>query len=199
MFSFSSTVIRMSALASVSACILVTPVQAETDTAALEQEARGKIKTFASSLQAALKAGIATGGLGAGIAVCNDEADALAEAASTDGWVVARTSLKTRNPANAADEWEQAQLAQLEAGKAAWLASEKPLQALSTSEIVATAEGEVFRYMQVIPTGDVCLKCHGSELSAEVTEKLQALYPEDQAVGYSLGDIRGAFTLQKPL
>jgi hypothetical protein len=33
----------------------------------------------------------------------------------------------------------------------------------------------------------------------EVTERLKALYPADKAVGYSLGQIRGAITIRKPV
>ena len=32
-----------------------------------------------------------------------------------------------------------------------------------------------------------------------VRDKLASLYPQDKAVGYKVGDIRGAITLRKPL
>jgi hypothetical protein len=32
-----------------------------------------------------------------------------------------------------------------------------------------------------------------------VKEKIDALYPYDEALGFTVGDIRGAFTLQKVL
>ena len=57
----------------------------------------------------------------------------------------------------------------------------------------------VYRYMQAIPTAQMCLNCHGSELSGPVKESLQALYPQDQATGFRAGDLRGAFSLQKSL
>ena len=48
---------------------------------------------------------------------------------------------------------------------------------------------------------NLCLKCHGAQatLSPAVKEKLSALYPQDKATGYSLGQIRGAMTIRKPL
>ena len=55
--------------------------------------------------------------------------------------------------------------------------------------------------MKALPTVDLCLNCHGPQasLSAAVREKLAALYPQDKAVGYTAGQIRGAMTLRKPL
>jgi len=35
-------------------------------------------------------------------------------------------------------------------------------------------------------------------LSAAVSARLKELYPDDRAVGYRVGDIRGAITLRRP-
>ena len=56
-----------------------------------------------------------------------------------------------------------------------------------------------FRFMKAIPTGEVCLKCHGSEMKPGIKAKLQELYPNDKATGFKLGDIRGAFTITQPM
>jgi hypothetical protein len=53
--------------------------------------------------------------------------------------------------------------------------------------------------MKAIPTAELCLKCHGGDIDAKVAERLDALYPDDQARGYNQGDIRGAFTFRKSL
>jgi hypothetical protein len=53
--------------------------------------------------------------------------------------------------------------------------------------------------MKAIPTAKVCLACHGSAITPEVTAALDEAYPQDQARGYAEGDIRGAFSLSKPL
>ncbi len=43
-------------------------------------------------------------------------------------------------------------------------------------------------------------QCHGpaDKLSPAVTAQLKALYPDDRATGYKVGDIRGAMTLSRP-
>ena len=56
-----------------------------------------------------------------------------------------------------------------------------------------------FRFMKAQGTETLCLTCHGSELSKDTKAALKQHYPEDQATGYSLGDIRGAFSLTKKL
>ena len=65
-------------------------------------------------------------------------------------------------------------------------------------EIVTTPEGDkLFRYMKGIPTGDICLACHGTDLKADVKAEIVRYYPDDKAVGYQLGELRGAFSLVK--
>jgi hypothetical protein len=53
--------------------------------------------------------------------------------------------------------------------------------------------------MKAIGTTSPCLNCHGSALKPEVAAKVKELYPEDQAVGFASGQLRGAFTLSRPL
>jgi len=53
--------------------------------------------------------------------------------------------------------------------------------------------------MKAIPAGGMCMNCHGQNLTSAVSSRLAELYPEDQAVGYMPGQIRGAFSLRKPV
>ena len=45
----------------------------------------------------------------------------------------------------------------------------------------------------------VCLSCHGppGSLDPEVTTALKNLYPQDEATGYRMGDLRGAFVVEE--
>jgi cytochrome c553 len=109
---------------------------------------------------------------------------------------VGRTSLKLRNPSlNQPDDWERSILEQFETR----LANGEPAKTMSHAEVVETASGKSYRYMKAIPTAEICLTCHGKELDPSLAEALDEAYPEDQARGYSAGDIRGAFTLHRPL
>jgi cytochrome c553 len=160
------------------------------------EEGKSVIKAFMGDLKNELKKGMKEGGPVKTIQVCNTVAPHLAEAHSQmSGWQVARTSLKVRNPDNAPDAWEMAVLEEFEKRKAA---GEDPMK-LVKAEVVEEDGRQVFRMMKAIPTAEVCTKCHGSELAKPVTAKLDELYPEDKARGFKVGDLRGAFTLKKPL
>lgn len=161
------------------------------DVAALEQAAQARVKPFAGQLLSAMQGAMQSGGATQAIDVCTELAPALAKQASTDGWTVGRTSDKVRNPDNAADAWELAVLNKFSAD----LAAGQPLAQLKHSEVV---RGE-YRYMQAIGVGQPCLACHGQNLAPAVADSLKAAYPKDQAVGYQLGQLRGAFSLRKPL
>ncbi len=158
--------------------------------------ARATVQSFAKDLKGQLVTAMKAEGPIAAIGVCQIAAPeiAAAKSAETDG-EVGRTSLKLRNPANAPDAWEEHILLDFEARKTAG-ADPAKLESYTTVQ----EEGRsYFRYMKAIPTGKPCLACHGTDIDPKVIEKLDALYPEDQARGFALGDIRGAFTIKQPL
>jgi hypothetical protein len=49
--------------------------------------------------------------------------------------------------------------------------------------------------MKAIPTAALCLARHGESINPDIAEA----YPEEQARGFKSRDIRGAFTLSRPL
>ena len=165
-------------------------------TQALQAEAEKAIQAFSKELKAELRAGLKAGGPAQAIKVCRQKAPQIAESVSAKtGWQIGRTSLKLRNPDNAPEAWEQKvlELFQAQAEKGA-----KP-EDLVFSEVVQRDGKRVFRFMQGIKTGGLCLKCHGSQLSPQVKERLVELYPYDLAVDFKAGELRGAFTLEKQL
>jgi len=104
---------------------------------------------------------------------------------------VRRTSLKLRNPDNKADAWETRALQFFDAEQVAGADA-------ANLEHYALIPGEhnwEFRYFKAIPTGPVCLGCHGDNLAPEVQQAILAKYPDDSATGYSLGQVRGAFSI----
>ncbi len=160
------------------------------------QEAKGLIKTFADTLKGELEAAMKAGGPTQAITICKERAPAIAaDISARSGWEVGRTSLKTRNGAlNAPDDWERAVLVRFDARHAAG----EPADTLAFGDVVETGGTRQLRFMKAIPTGDVCLACHGTQIAPEVAAALDQAYPEDQARGYKLGDVRGAFSLSKP-
>lgn len=157
---------------------------------------RAVIKAFAGDLQKELKTALQDQGPAYAISVCQAVAPEIANRRSDEtGWTVGRTSLKLRNPGNEPDAWERVVLEGFEERKA----NGEDVQHLEYAEVVEGEDGHVFRYMKAIPTGDVCLTCHGSAIPYTVDVKLADLYPDDKARGFSVGDIRGAFTIKQPV
>lgn len=154
------------------------------------EEARQRVQPFATDLQADLKAAIEAGGVVNGIKVCQSAAPAVAQAHAKAGWTVTRTALKIRNPDNAPSAWQRAQL---EAMQAAPVVDGRPAERWREADENGIPVRE---YLRAIPTQAVCLGCHGAEVSAEVREVLAQRYPQDEATGFALGELRGAFVVR---
>lgn len=160
---------------------------------AFVQESRAMVKTFAQTLKGELQAAIEQGGPASAIPVCNVKAPEIARDLSQSEWTVRRTSHKIRNQDNAPDEWEATVLKEFLQRTAA---GESPAT-LEKAALVPVGGRPTYRYMKAIPVGEVCLNCHGSEIDPEVRESIDSYYPQDQATGFALGELRGAFTITK--
>ena len=53
--------------------------------------------------------------------------------------------------------------------------------------------------MKAIPLGSACTSCHGPNISDAIKSLLGAEYPFDKAVDFSVGQVRGAASVKKPL
>lgn len=163
-----------------------------------QEESRKIIKEFASQLGGEMQKEMKANGPVAAIKVCRNVAPAIAsEVSRKNGWNVGRKSLKTRNAAlGMPDAWEQKVLADFEKR----MEKENPAN-MEFAEVVTEPQGKFYRYMKAIPVQDVCLKCHGTDetIPQNVKDALKAEYPHDKATGYTLGQIRGGFSIKRPL
>jgi hypothetical protein len=168
----------------------------DTDAKMATDEARAAISTFAAALKTELVSAMQQGGPLNAIEVCHTNARAISEQVSAEqGLRLGRVSLRNRNPLNAPLDW---QVPVLDSFERRVKEGESP-DALDWS-VVATVNGSSeFRYMKAIPTAGLCLQCHGTAISPEVSGVLNELYPQDKATGYQAGDIRGAFVVTKNL
>ena len=178
------------------ACVVsVSTVSANDALASREQQSKLLVKEFMVQLKGELQNAMKSGGPLNAIDVCNKTAPAIAKSLSKKhGWKVARTSLKARNSSNSPDVWEAKVLNAFEARKS----KGESVKPMAYSEAVEVKGRKYFRFMKAIPTAEVCLKCHGDNIAPEITAKLKEKYPDDQATGFKLGDIRGAFTIIQP-
>lgn len=183
------------------ACMLIgVPVAAQAPGQAPNQaqvaRARAAAKELGQKLKSQLVAAIQSGGPQAAIGVCRTIAPALSQDIGAESAMkVGRTALRVRNPANAPDDWERTVLEEF----AAKIKAGADPARLERAETFADASGaNTFRYMKAIPmAAKPCLTCHGvpePSLKAEI----ERLYPQDQATGFKLGELRGAFTVTAP-
>lgn len=180
------------------ALVALTSVYAFAQDAAWLVDARKAATSVPPKLLVVLSEEIAKGSPESAIAVCREKAPQLAKAASEQtGWAIRRVSLRNRNPKATPDAWERAALEEFDRRAAAG----ENTAALEKWDILANGEQKEYRYMRALPVQQICLACHGEAqtLKPEVTAQLKKLYPDDQGVGYSSGQIRGAITIRQAL
>jgi hypothetical protein len=176
--------------ASESAAASAPPTEAEI--AAVSEVAAPVAGALVQSLGGTLSAAVAERGAVGAMEVCNVEAMPLTRQVTEErGMEVKRTSWRVRNPANAPDALETEALAHFAARAEA---GEAP-----TPWVQADPDGG-WRFYQPLPTGELCLNCHGSpeQLAEGVPEAIRRLYPEDEAVGFSAGELRGLLRVSVP-
>ncbi|MCF7980347.1 MAG: DUF3365 domain-containing protein [Pseudomonadales bacterium] len=162
------------------------------DTTQLHTEAMIIVQKFSGALKPQLKKALQTGGPLQAIEICATRAPNIARTLSHEtGWEVKRVSLKPRHQEAQPDTWET-----------------KVLQTFNQRQQTGEVAAEInfselvngrYRFMQAQGVEPLCLTCHGQQLAKEVEKTLKEYYPNDQATGYSLGQIRGAFSLTKQL
>ncbi len=110
------------------------------------------------------------------------------------GIKVKRTSLKYRNPKNKPDEVDKRILSYLE---------QLNKQGKLPKELVTKVEENgktYYRYYKPLKIKPMCLMCHGDpkQMDKKLLAKIRKYYPEDKAVGYKVGDLRGVVEVKIP-
>jgi len=156
------------------------------------------IKSLSLNLKKELSAALQQKGVPTTIQTCKTLAPTLTNDVNNNTPLyIRRTSLKWRNPANTPDEWEQKVLSKFEEQ----FLLGTPIEKLTFTEVIQEGDSETYRHMRAIPIQAICLTCHGNEkiLSSEVKSMLKKEYPNDLAVGFSVGEIRGAFSVSQTI
>ena len=153
-------------------------------------EADTAIARLQRRLGARLKAELDAGGPVAAISTCRDSAQAMtAEVAAQNGIQVGRTSHRLRSLANAPRPWVKRYVDAITPGENA--AAFPP---------VVVDLGDRIGFLRAIPTQQLCLTCHGEPASftPELAAALHDAYPQDQATGFAVDDLRGLFWAEVP-
>lgn len=118
------------------------------------------------------------------IEVCSKEANEIAKVVSQEQGVrIGRTSLQLRNPKNQPPEW-----------------AEKLFRNKPHDPQFARLDDDTVGALLPIKLQAKCLMCHGTKetLVPGVPEQLAKLYPDDEATGYTEGNLRGWFWVEVP-
>lgn len=166
-----------------------------------EAEARARAESLAQHVAATLlqrlEEALAQGDVRAAARVCSTVAqEATASAAEGSGARVRRTALRVRNAANRPDAYERVWLERQATRVAQGESAE------GTFEILGEGRDRELRHMRpIVFPGPPCAGCHGDdhEIAPETRAFLRAAYPEDEAVGFAAGDLRGAISVRVPL
>ncbi|MCK5725958.1 MAG: DUF3365 domain-containing protein [Thiotrichaceae bacterium] len=175
------------------------PTEQATNTALFDKktaviEAKMITKAFGGALKTKLKAAMTEGGPVNALEVCNKEAIAITEkVAQEQGASISRVSLKNRNPTNVPNDWQKAVLEDFDARAA----KGEDIKTMGFAEVVENDGKKQLRFMKALPTGDLCLSCHGDNINPALQAKITELYPEDKAIGYKKGQVRGAIIVIK--
>ena len=139
---------------------------------------------LAAELMGELTAALDAGDPSAAIAVCRGKAPTVAaHVTEIYGVEIGRTSYRLRNQANVAPSWADAYVADL----------------VEDPTYVAGPDGELGALLPIRLRAE-CQMCHGSaeEIDAEVLAALAEHYPNDQAMDFVEGDLRGWFWVEAP-
>ncbi len=168
--------------------------------AAVAQSTRGIATDLVNQLGQKLKAALANEGPVAAVSVCKEAAPAIAKSLSAQHAAqVTRVGTRVRNPAmGVPNGWQKEALAEFDTRLDK---GEKPAD-LEYWRVVEGSDGKrELRYAKAIVTQPLCVTCHGKpdDIPAPLLEKIRAEYPEDQATGYSVGKLRGAVVVTRPM
>ena len=169
-------------------------------TAAEVESARGIASALVNQLGQALKTSITNDGPVAAVGVCKDVAPSIAASLSNQhGAQVKRVGTRVRNPnAGVPNSWQKEALSEFDSRLAQ---GEKPAD-IEYWRVVDGAQGKrELRFAKAIVTQQLCVTCHGKpeDIPAPLLEKIRAEYPQDEAIGYRVGQLRGAVVVTRTL
>jgi hypothetical protein len=153
------------------------------------EEGKQIAKTTAATLSARLKQKVKEGGIQGAIGYCNVNAYTLTDSISkVNNVIIRRVSENVRNLANRPDTIESNVIAEYE----------KQIKAKSALKpTVVEVDGKA-RFMAPIVLQPMCLNCHGTpvkHINKNDLANIRELYPDDEAINYKAGDLRGIWSI----
>lgn len=163
----------------------------EKELIAIGQEA---VNASFKTLSGQLKSALAEGGVPNAIPYCKNVATSITDSLSEEyGFKISRTAMKVRNPENKADQIDRVVMLTMENALANGKKGEPILLPLENAE-----EYRIYYPIMIKP---LCKSCHGivsKEISDENYKLILEHYPNDEAVNFFDGSLRGAWKVVFP-
>lgn len=158
------------------------------------ESAREAAQDAFNSLSTELAAAIAEGGPVHAIPVCSSKAGGLIQQVADRRQIkLIRLTDKPRNPKHLAKD---ADARAIDLFRTTLGQGGKP-----TPMVESSADQSLVVRIPITVSAPLCLQCHGreSEVSPETLAAIRQLYPDDKALGYQLGDLRGIWRIRLPV
>ncbi len=161
----------------------------EIDTGAYVEKGNEIVKNTFGVLKKNLFGAISNGGVVHAMEFCNEKAYGLTDSLSRAyNAKIERVAVKYRNPDN------EAKGTDIEVSES----FESILAEGSQPKETVIEEGDKVVFYKPIVLIDKCVICHGDpekEIGEETYAKIKELYPEDKAIGFKPGDLRGLWKI----
>jgi hypothetical protein len=157
------------------------------------REARRLTDELGDKIRGLLLQELQRGGAPSAVRVCSEVAQEMTrEFNRQTGHFARRVSVRYRNPQNIPDDYEQRVLERMEADR------RQSHLAKEYVEVVKERDVNVIRYVRPLTVVPVCLNCHGPSetMTPEVKRMIAERYPDDRAIGFQDGDLRGAISIK---
>ena len=142
------------------------------------------------TLASKLKEVVQEKGIGEALKFCNVNAYPIVDSLEAEYNIkVKRASLRTRNPGDTPNKIE---------GEIIEVYAQEIADGITPTVKTILDDNNVHYFKPIIISAELCLKCHGhvgSDILEENYEIIRELYPDDNATGHKLGDLRGIWSI----
>ncbi len=164
----------------------------------MKERAQSFIKDLNTEVKGRLGKSIKNSGYGGAVIMANEQGGytiASEMMKQNEGLIIRRVSFKNRNPNNIPDAYE---------GRILHLMKKDHVKGTLKVyyEDFATTSGErAYKYMEPLIIKKLCLNCHDNknDIDPEALVQIKKLYPNDKAMDYKTGDLRGAIFVTLPV
>ena len=178
----------LSAMALFSTLVLAEPLSHDQ---AVEKGKRVSAELL-QALGGSLQERIQSKGIISGVNFCSQNGLSLTQkVAQETNTTLKRVSVHNRNPQNLASDEETKILVR-------WNHLKEAKKPLPEYEVISQADGGYLYYQPIVIKNPLCLQCHGKNVKPAVAKAINALYPEDNAKRYKIGDLRGMVVVGIP-